>query len=62
MCDVRDEMSDPDEAKNWTAEMIAALKCVVRDDGKKSHVFLDYSNRCQCGEVDLNAYRDLVLR
>jgi hypothetical protein len=62
MSDVRDQVSDLDDAKNWTAEMIAALQCVTREDGKKSHVFLDYGNRCQCGEVDLHAYRKVELR
>lgn len=51
--------TQPDE--QWTADRIAELRCVVREDGKKSHVFLDYSNRCVCGDVDLNSYRDLVL-
>jgi len=62
MSDVRDEVSDPEDAAEWTAETIAALKCLVRDDGKRTHVFLDYSNRCVCGQVDLNVYKDLVLR
>jgi hypothetical protein len=36
--------------------------CVVRDDGKKTHVFLDHGNKCQCGDVDLHAYRKMELR
>jgi hypothetical protein len=50
------------DTEQWTPDRIAALVCVVRAYGKKSHVFLDHSNKCQCGEKDLNAYRDLVLR
>lgn len=52
-----DEMTD-----EWTPDRIAALECVRRDDGKWSHIFLDYGNVCQCGRVDLNAYREAVLR
>lgn len=54
-----DDLSLP---SSWTPDRIAQLKCVVRDDGKKSHVFLDHSNKCQCGDVDLDVYKDLVLR
>jgi hypothetical protein len=42
----------------WSADRIAGLKRVTRPDGRKSHIFLDYSNKCQCGDVDLNAYRN----
>ena len=59
MSNVRDDI---DPTAEWTPDRIAELKCVVRDDGKKSHVFLDYSNKCQCGDVDLNAYRGMELR
>jgi hypothetical protein len=51
-----------DDRDDWTAHRIAALVCVERGDGRKSHVFLDHSNKCQCGEVDLNKYRSMVLR
>ena len=47
----------------WTPDRIAGLVCVDHHDGRgKCHVFLDYSNICQCTEKNLNAYRDLVLR
>jgi len=51
-----------DENEEWATARIAALVCVVREDGRKSHVFLDHSNICQCKDVDLNAYRRMVLR
>ena len=50
------------ESARWTPDRVAQLRCVVRDDGKKSHLFLDHSNRCECGDVDLNTYRNLELR
>jgi len=62
MSDVRERINDPEDAKEWTPDRIASLKCVVREDGKKSHVFLDHSNKCECGDVDLDVYKDLVLR
>jgi hypothetical protein len=46
----------------WSADRIVGLKCAAREDGRKSHIFLDYSNKCQCGDVDLNTYRGMVLR
>jgi hypothetical protein len=58
-------MTDEDkesEIAEWTPARIAALVCVVREDGRKSHVFLDHSNICQCKDIDLNAYRNLELR
>ncbi len=57
-----DEVKSEPEITEWTPARIAALVCVVREDGRKSHVFLDHSNICQCGDVDLNAYREMVLR
>ena len=62
---MKPELEQPDKQQpnqQWTADRIAGLVCVVRDDGRKSHVFLDHSNRCVCGEVDLNKYRSMVLR
>jgi len=50
------------EMAQWTADRVARLQCVRREDGKKSHVFLDHSNKCVCGDVDLNAYRKMELR
>jgi Holliday junction resolvase-like predicted endonuclease len=57
---VSDISHDPGDEVQAALEAIVA--CVLRDDGNKTHVFLDYSNRCACGEVDLNVYKDLVLR
>jgi len=55
--------SDAEPAHSqWTPDRIAQLRCVVRDDGKKSHIFLDHSNKCQCEDVDLHAYRKVELR
>ena len=48
--------------EQWTADRVAGLRCVIRDDNRKSHVFLDHSNICQCRDVDLNAYRKMELR
>ena len=53
---------NPTEVSDWPADRIAGLRCVVRPDGRKSHVFLDHGNICQCGDVDLNAYRRMELR
>jgi hypothetical protein len=47
---------------NAVVEEVKQTGCVVRDDGRKNHVFLDHSNICQCGQIDLNAYRSLILR
>jgi len=55
-----DENDDVAEQANVVIE--SAKECMVRPDGKKTHVFLGYSNKCQCGDKDLNAYRDLVLQ
>jgi len=61
MSDVQ-QISDSEDAKQWTPDRIASLKCVVREDGRRSHIFLDHSNKCECGDKDLNAYRDMELR
>jgi len=55
-------MSDEEEIEQWTPDRIAKLRCVTREEGKKSHVFLDHSNKCECGDVDLNKYREMELR
>lgn len=58
MSDVpRERVVVPDDKDEWTADRIPGLKCVTRPDGRKSHIFLDNSNRCECNDVDLNAYR-----
>jgi hypothetical protein len=62
MSDVHSDIAEPDADRDWTPDRILGLKCVTRLDGRKSHVFLDHSNRCQCGDVDLNAYRGVGLR
>lgn len=56
-------MTDEDDVAQQANEVITgAVECVVRDDGKKTHLFLDYANKCQCGDIDLLAYREVVLR
>jgi hypothetical protein len=55
-------INEPDDlAQQANATIRSANQCVVRDDGKKSHVFLDGGNKCVCGDVDLLAYREAVL-
>jgi hypothetical protein len=56
------DLLDVEGSDEWTPDRIVELKCVQREDGKKSHVFLDHSNKCQCGDVDLNKYRGMELR
>lgn len=51
-----------DVAQRTNAVIAAVVGCVRRDDGKKTHVFLDGGNRCECGDVDLLAYGEAVLR
>jgi hypothetical protein len=53
---------EDDVAQRTDAVIAAVVGCVRRDDGKKMHVFLDGGNKCQCGDVDLHAYREMVLR
>jgi hypothetical protein len=54
---------DDDVARQANPVIVeATVGCVRRDDGKKTHVFLDGGNKCQCGDVDLHAYREVVLR
>jgi len=47
---------------NAMVEEVRRVGCVVREDGRKNHVFLDHSNICQCRDVDLNVYRKMELR
>lgn len=53
---------EDDVAQQVNAAIAAVVGCVRRDDGKKTHVFLDHGSKCQCGDVDLHAYREVVLR
>lgn len=53
---------DSEVAQQANEAIQAARRCVVREDGKKSHVFLNHGNKCQCGDVDLNTYREMELR
>lgn len=52
--------SDEDKDHQQEAErIIASIKsCVDRGEGKGiCHVFLDHSNICQCGKIDLTKAR-----
>jgi hypothetical protein len=50
MSDVQ-QISDPEDAKQWTADRIASLKCEERGEGlNPSHVYVNGSGRCQCGK------------
>ena len=53
---------EDDVAHQVDAAIDAVVGCVTRGDGKKTHVFLDGGNRCQCGDVDLHVFREVVLR
>lgn len=53
---------DDDAAEAARRADAARVGCVTRDDGKKTHVVLDGGNKCQCGDVDLHAFREVVLR
>lgn len=51
------EQGDPSVEANRIIE-IAKQGCVDRGEGKgKCHVFLDHSNVCECGEVDLTKHQ-----